>query len=67
MVGGVIGMYNIYPCFKELESVTSVSLSGLKTVKQHALLIDYLDKCKQASSTIYNLSPMQADLEKKNV
>ena len=47
---------------KELESVTSVSLSVLKTVKQHALLIDYLDKCRLAGSSICSLSPMQAGL-----
>ena len=43
----------------ELEAISSISLAKLETVTRHSLLKDYMEKCFQVSSTIYNIPPMQ--------
>ena len=42
----------------ELEAISSISLAKLETVTRHSLLKDYMEKCAQVSSTIYNIPPM---------
>ena len=42
----------------ELEAISSISLAKLETVIRHSLLKDYMEKCAQVSSTIYNIPPM---------
>ena len=42
----------------QLEDTSSITLAKLQTVKRYLLLKDYLTKCTEASSTIYNIPLM---------
>jgi hypothetical protein len=42
----------------QLETVSSITLAALPTVRRHLLLVDYAKKCEQEKTTVQQVNPM---------